>query len=88
MFSYVGLVPPINSCALSWRELYESGAFFQSELEDESRLARDAKTRGLNQVRLQRKYFEQWDETGVLRPIAFAQTAYMSGLTMSRHPFG
>ena len=79
-------VPPLSECALSWRQLYESGAFFQHELRPDGYLKKEGQLRGLPRGLLDRKDFEQWDEHGVLLPVGFAKTAYVSGMTTPAVP--
>lgn len=86
MFPLVGIPPPLRSCALSWRQLYEMGCFFQRELVLDSELGSEARKRGFHLGQVGREQFERWDKVGALRPIAFAKTAYISGSTSPALP--
>lgn len=75
----VGVVPTLRSCGLSWRQLYESGCFFQRELVEDGRLATDLRKRGSQLTQVGREDWESWDKVGAVRPVAFAKTGYFSG---------
>ena len=75
----VGIPPPLPHCSLSWRQLYERGCFFQRELVDESALSTETRKRGFTLSQVGREHWEQRDNDGALRPVAFAKTAYVSG---------
>jgi hypothetical protein len=81
-FPLVGVPPPLRECALSWRQLYEMGCFFQRELESDSALDSQLRTRGFSSSQVGREQLERWDQLGVLRPVAFSQGPYVS---MSRN---
>jgi hypothetical protein len=74
--------PVLQHCALTWRQLYEGGHFFQRELVSESTLASDARKRTMSWGRFKRQAWERWDEVGAVRPVLFSKSAYMSGMTM------
>ncbi len=78
-FPLVGAPPPLRSCGLSWRQLYEAGCFFQRDLESDSDLGRASQKRGLTLTPVGADKWEQWDRLGTLRPVAFAREPYVSG---------
>jgi hypothetical protein len=81
----IGAVPPLRSCALTWRQLYETDCFFQRELEEMGAFARRLRKRGFTTSQIDRETFEQWDRAGATCPIAFARGQYLSGLGASDH---
>src|SRR3954447_20573854 len=77
--------PAIDACALSWREIYERGAFFQRELVEANKLRdmlRERAVRGAWQTLVWR----DWDAEGAIRPIAFATAPYISGASAPAVP--
>lgn len=79
-------VPPLPQSPISWRSLYERGAFFQRELFNGSNLRREVTERGWLFFPLGNQKLQQWHEAGALRPIAFARAPYFSGTTMPAIP--
>lgn len=65
--------PPLDACALSWRDLYERGAFLQRELTEQGSLRRMGEDRNVRAGAGSERW-ESWDRLGVLRPIAFSTT--------------
>ena len=77
--------PPIAEVAASWRELYENEAFAQREMIGESRFRSITKERAVS-LGVGPKALQDLDLCGALRPIAFAEEGYMTGLTSPAHP--
>lgn len=76
--SFVGAVPPLRECALSWRELYAMDCLFQNELVTASELESASRILRIDFGKVGREHLERWDEAGALRPIAFALAPYIS----------
>ena len=83
-----GKQPPLRTCAPSRRQLHEMGCFFQRPLASEGDLASAAQKRGLWVSRPSQDRWEHWDEFGVVRPVAFAQTANLRGASAPAIPGG
>ena len=72
--------PPDLIPGLSWRGLYEAGAFAQRELLIASTFRSRANERDLR-LRIGNQDLEDFDQQGALSPIAFAIGGYWSGMT-------
>jgi hypothetical protein len=77
--------PPISSCPLTWRQVYERGSFFQRELVSEDRMRDALRKREVEGSRITIPW-RDWDAEGAVRPLAFSKTAYTSGMTMPAIP--
>jgi hypothetical protein len=78
-------LPPPLKVTVSWRALYERGAFAQRELVSNDRFRSAANEREL-QIGLGRDPFEDLDLNDALRPIAFSLGPYVSGSAVPAEP--
>ena len=77
--------PPPLTMQLTWRSLYETGAFAQRELVSVDTLRAAAKERRFD-VGFGREALEEFDREGALQPIGFAAEAYWTGWTVPAAP--
>ena len=77
--------PPPLTMQLTWRSLYETGAFAQGQLGSVDTLRAAPKERRFD-LGFGREALEEFDGEGALQPIAFAAEGYWTGWTVPAAP--